>query len=194
LSRVLRSFVFLAVLGVGGLLLLIAAQRFDRPELIGPGLLLFALGTMAAGANIMVRRYSGEVLRTTATRTFVGPAAVLTGLAVVILGLGFAVAGAAFTFRVEDRLAAYLLERPGAALIAAGAACASGGLARLLGAREWGGSTRHLLAHFPERLGGMFLVLLGLALSGVGIFEVVQPETFDAWIAPLAAPFRGVGS
>ena len=190
MAELRRSFVLLAVVGVAGLLALIAAERFDRPELIGPGLLLFALGTIAAGGDAIVRRHSTELLQTSATRTFVGPAAVLTGLVLVILGLAFAVAGAAFTVGAQDRLTSYLLARPGAALIAAGAASASGGIARVLGAREWKGSARGALTGMAERFGGTFLLLLGLALLGVGAFEVMQPAAFDDRLRELLAPFQ----
>jgi hypothetical protein len=192
MAKARRSFLLLALLGVGGLLLLIAAERLGRPWLIGPGLLLFALGTFAAGADAILRRHSADVHETSATRTFTGPAAVLTGLVLVILSLAFAAAGVAFLVGAQDRLAGYLLARPGVALIGAGAAGVSGGVARVLGAREWRGSVRGALTGVAERTGGMLLLLLGVALLGLGVFETARPAAFDDALGALLEPIRAV--
>jgi hypothetical protein len=44
-ARTCRTVLVLVASGIAGLLLLIAAERLQRPALIGPGLLLFAVGT-----------------------------------------------------------------------------------------------------------------------------------------------------
>jgi hypothetical protein len=143
MARSGRPFVILAIVGVAGLLVLIAADRFARPELIGPGLLLFALGTLAAGGHAIVMRYSYEGSRASyATWVFEGSAAVLIGVVLVILGLAFGVAGVAFVLGAEHKLVDHVLARPGLVLVALGTASCAGGGARLLGAREWRGSLR----------------------------------------------------
>lgn len=186
-----RWLVVLALVGVAGLFLLIAAERFGRHELIGPGLLLFAVGALAAGANAILSRYTYERSQVTArSQIFEGPAAVLIGLVLVILGLAFAAAGVSFVLGVEAGLYAFLLARPGFALVPLGSAFAAAGGARVIGARNWRGSTKRLLASIPERIGGSLLLLSGLALVAVGAFEIVMPEGFDGVLAALLAPLR----
>ena len=144
----------LALLGLGGLLLLLAAERFARPELIGPGLLLFAAGTFAAGADAIIRRYSVERNRETVARaTFQGTAAVLIGVALVILSCAFAAAGASFLLGMEDGVYALLKQRPGGALLVLGTISGAGGGARVLGAREWGGSAGRILGGLAAKRG-----------------------------------------
>jgi hypothetical protein len=60
----------------------------------------------------------------------------------------------------------------------------------VIGARNWRGSTKRLLASIPERIGGSLLLLSGLALVAVGAFEIVMPEGFDGVLAALLAPLR----
>jgi uncharacterized membrane protein len=122
---------------------------------------------------------------------FEGSAAVLLGVVLVILGLGLAVAGVAFVLGAEHRLLAHLLARPGLPLVAIGTASCAGGGARLLGAREWRGSLRRFLASLPERIGGVFLLLLGLVALAVGAFELIAPAAFDGAIDALLEPLRG---
>ena len=186
-----RWLVVLALIGIAGLLLLIAAERFGRHELIGPGLLLFAVGALAAGVNAIVSRYTYE--RSDAThrsQTFEGPAAVLIGLVLVILGTALAAAGVSFVLGAEAGLYAFLLERPGFALVPLGLMFAAGGGARVIGARNWRGSAKRFLASIPERIGGSMLLLIGLALLAIGAFEIVMPDGFDDALDALLAPLR----
>lgn len=186
-----RSILLLALAGVGGLLLIIAADRFDLPVLIGPGLLLFAAGVGAAGLDAITRRHTVERNQAThRTTTFVGAAAVLIGVALIVFALGFAVAGAGYLLGAEDRLIALLRERPGSALLALGCVSAAGGGARVLGARDWRGSAGRFLASIPERFGALLLLMAGVALLAAGALEVVSPAAFDRLVDPLIAPFR----
>jgi hypothetical protein len=175
--------VVLALVGVMGLLLLIAAQRFGRPALIGPGLLLFAVGALAAAADAFRTRYVHE--RSTVgpeSVVYEGAAAALFGVVLVVAAIALATAGLAFTLGAEHELYRFLLARPGAALLAA-----AGG-AGVLGAREWRGSSRRLLASLPQRFGAAIMLLGGIALVAIGVFEVVAPAAFDGAIDRILEP------
>ena len=187
-----RLVIFAACVGVLGLLLLIAANHFGLTVLIGPGLLLFAVGTAAAGLNAVVRRHVYDRNNeTTRTQTFVGPAAVFVGLVLVLLALVFAVAGAAFVLGQEDALVDLLLERPSPAFLVGGAVLGGAGAARVFGAREWRGSLMSFLGSLPERFSGVLLLAVGLALVGVGVLELLAPALFDEiFEGLLGAPMR----
>jgi uncharacterized membrane protein len=183
------SLVVLAVVGVAGLLLLIVASRFDLPWLIGPGLLLFAVGTWAAAAHAIVTRYVVERSRETARSvTFQGIAAILIGIVLISLGLAFAAAGIAFVVGQEEALLAFLLARPGAPLLISGIALGAAGAARIFGAREWRGSLKSILAALPERIAGVLLVLVSMLMVMVGAFELIAPSSFDAVVESLLEP------
>lgn len=186
-----RVVLVLAVTGVAGLLLLIAANRFDRPELIGPGLILFAIGIVTAGGHAVTTRYLRE-RRSVApgSRVFEGPAAIFSGLAVIVLGLSMGVAGVAFLVGAEGALLDIALRRPGLALVPAGLASAAWGAGRVLGAREWRGSWWRLVANIPERIGGAMLLLLGAALLGLGGFELLAPDAFARALENFLAQVR----
>lgn len=186
-----RWLILLVLTGVAGLLLLIAANHFHQPQLIGPGLLLFAVGTFAAGAEAISRRYMADRSNvTTRTPIFVGPGAVLLGLVLVIMSLGLAVAGVAFLTGAQQTLLAFLLDRPGFALLPAGIAVGAGGIARVIGARDWNRSPGRFLASLPERFSGALLLLFGLAMLAAGLFEFVAPAAFDRIVNSLLAPFK----
>jgi len=185
-----RSVVLLALTGVAGLLLLIAADRFARPELIGPGLLLFAAGIFAAGADAIIRRRTVERSReTTAVQVFTGTAARLMGVGMLILACAIGVAGISFLLGTEARVYDFLLRRPGFALVPAGLLFGVMGSARVLGARDWRTPAR-ILATLPERFGGVLALLFGLALAGIGVFELLAPPAFDELVQSLLAPLQ----
>lgn len=185
-----RTILVLAVAGVGGVLLLITADRFDAPALIGPGLLLFAVGVFATGVDAIVRRHTVERIREThRTTIFEGGAAVLLGIALIVFAIGLAVAGAGFLFGAEARLLAAVQERPGGVLLSLGCVTAAGGGSRVLGARSWRGSAGRFLAYLPNRIGGLALVIVGIGLLLIGVLEVVDPAGFDRLAAPVLAPF-----
>jgi hypothetical protein len=183
-----RSVLVLALTGVGGLLLLIAADRLSHPELIGPGLILFAVGIVATGGDAIFRRYTVERIAETArSRTYQGLAAVLIGAVLVLFGMAVGVTGVAFLIGEQHALYDSLLARPGIALVPVGLASAASGGARLLGAREWRGSVSRVLAAVPERLGGLILLLIGAALAAIGAFELIAPDAFDRELNALLA-------
>ncbi|MGH7460104.1 MAG: hypothetical protein ACREMA_03630 [Longimicrobiales bacterium] len=180
----------LALTGVAGLLLLIASRQFQMPVLIGPGLLLFAAGTITAGAEAMTRRFIVERNRVApSSAIFHGSAAILLGLALVVLGAALAVAGVAFLMGAEQRLAALLLERPGFVLAPAGAVLGATGSARVIGAQSWRGSAWRFLSNLPERFGGILVVIFGLGLLAAGLFDILAPDAFDDTVRSLIAPF-----
>jgi len=180
MTRGRRWVIVLAVGGMAGLLLLIAADRFGRPELIGPGLLLFAAGTFAAGIEIITSRYTYERNRAGwISDVFTGSAARLIGLALVILAAGIAAAGLSFVLGRQEELYVFALARPGIALVPLGVLMGAFGAARVIGAREWRGSLWRLLASLPHRIGGALLLLAGLVAVCVGLAELVAPEAFD---------------
>lgn len=186
-----RLILVLALTGIGGVLLLIAAHRFGAPQLTGPGLLLFGVGVFAAGMAAITQRYTLHRIEATHRATiFEGGAAVLIGLALLVFAIGLAVAGFGFMLGAEDRLLALLGRRPGSALIAAGCAIASFGGSRVLGARSWRGSAGRFLASVPARIGGFVLVVVGLGLMAAGVLEVAAPTVFDELAEPILVPFR----
>jgi hypothetical protein len=185
-----RAAVALCLVGVGGVLLLIAANRMGQPALVGPGLLLFALGTCGAGLHAIATRWVVDRNRVAPRHTtFSGSAAVLIGVALLCAAAALGATGVAFTLGAEAGLYDLAVARPGLPLLLAGAAAMSLGASRVAGAREWRGSWTRALAAIPERLGGVFLVVLGLAALGAGVFELMSPASFDAAVEPLLTPF-----
>jgi hypothetical protein len=191
MPRARRTLLLLALAGVGGVLLLIASQRFRQPVLIGPGLLLFAVGMLAVAADAFRSRYvHSRSDESPASVIFEGRAAWLFGVAFAVFGLALASAGLAYTLGAEEELYRFLLRRPGLALLAAGVMLAASGAAGVLGAREWRGSYRRVLASIPQRIGAGMLLAAGLALLAAGAFEVAAPAAFDAALDSLLEPLR----
>lgn len=175
---------------------ILAGFAVGRPAVIAAGAAGLGVLAVVVGVLAVVKRrlfFVVRSLRLDRTRyvLYEGLAAVPFGLAWIVAGLtlaagaaGFLVAGGALALRAS------LLERPGLALVPAGAFLLTQGLGFTIGFARRGGSRGERIGRWllelPARLGGLVLVLLGTALLAAGLHEWAMPAAFDAAIAELA--------
>lgn len=155
----------------------------------GLGLTGMALGQFAIREQRLMFIRGGS-MTPKAYRYFIyeGVAAVPFGLAIAICGACAVALAALSLLGVSlDTMRDAILDRPGYALVPLGAVLLCKGLGFAIGfprATDSIGDRAWLeLLHFPARLGGTLLIVIGGVALAVGAFEMLQPAAFDrVWV------------
>lgn len=169
------------------LLLLFAGTTLESRPLVGAGVLCMAVGAFLVGLREITGRWAQDYGTPRNTAVFTGAAAVLIGVETLAASTAVAVGGVAYWMGREETLLAFVVDRPGFALLAAGLVLVGGGGARVLGAQDWKGS---FFLHLPDRIGAVILSVVGLAILSVGAFEIAAPQAFDSILDGFLAPLR----
>lgn len=154
------------------------------------------LGTILLGAALAVtgaemirsRRYILYNSMGPASRQerYSGGAAVAWGVFTLIAGGGVALAGGVALTGLDGAVGRLILSRPSLALVPAGVAFAALAMAYLIGSDTWRDRSLLIqLGSLPHRLGGLILLLIALALLGLGGLDLLAPERFDRLIEGL---------
>jgi hypothetical protein len=177
--------------GVGLLLLVLGVDRELGIALDAGIMILAAAGVSAGAATAALRRVVVPApTRRLVLLTFTGPAAVCSGVALAILGLTAGAVGILHaTGTSAAGLKALVIARPGLVLAPAGATLLSHGLSYVVGFPEGrdpkGGRFWNALLSAPARLGGLILVVLGVAALALGAWELASPAAFDRLVDAL---------
>lgn len=173
------------VLGAAGLLLVFGGDRLSNPLLLNAGIACLGLLAMAVGWEAILGQHivvGGG--RSGSRGTYVGMPAVFRGIQFNLFGF-FLVAAAALTYWNADGRGMFLemVRRPGLPLIVLGMLVLSQAAITLYGSLEMQqGSQQQVVLNLLlfRLLPGAILVLVGLGAVGLGLFEVLAPEAFDA--------------
>lgn len=166
-------------------LLIFAGDKLSIPLLSYTGIAGFGMASMAIGWEAIMthqivvgRRRSGN------RKTYVGMPAVFQGIQFNVLGL-FLIFAAVSTYMKANVREGFLqmVRRPGLPLIAIGILVLMQAAITVSGSLEQRDGPRSevifdLLA--ARLLPGLFLILIGLGALGLGMFEIVAPNAFDA--------------
>lgn len=154
------------------------------------------LGTILLGAALAVsgiamirsRRFTfyNSARHNTRRERYSGGAAVAWGIFSALSGAGVAVAGGLVLIGLDGVAGRLILQRPSLALLPAGLACGALAMAQLIGSDTWRNrSIWILLGSTPHRVGGLILLLLALAMLGLGGLDLLWPEQFDRLVEGL---------
>jgi len=183
-------------LPLASLLALVAGIGLGIAWVARIGALGFAAGLIAVGVLAIHERrvlYWNEIVSNhVAIVVHRGVAAVLMGSAIILGGLLVLAIVAAHALGASvAEMRGLLLSRPGLALVPIGAMLMLFGLSFVLGypgGRDAGKSALlNALLGLPSRLGGVILVVWGLAAFGAGAFELLRPDAFDRSVRGLFA-------
>ena len=166
------------------------------PALAAGGAIGLGATALVAGLLAMAERrlyFLARGLRMNRTRyvLYEGFAAIPLGFAWAVAGATVVVAAVAFLQGAGPQaLRAQVAERPGHALVPAGAFLLANGLGLVIGFSRREGSFGQRLAgwlvELPSRLGGTILVVLGAAALAAGLYEWLRPGEFDLRLAEIA--------
>ena len=180
---------------LGGMILLLfflwLGRYVDYPQpLVVFGVFLAGLGTAVLGVlDIRSRESRFEMGEEgySRTETYRGLSAISWGVFFILLGLTLSGGAALVLFGLGDAALAFARARPGGLLILGGFLALTYALPTLRGAVEDNRQLGRLLTSLPGRLLSVLLIMGGLLLIGLGVWETAAPGAYDAFLAGLAA-------
>ena len=108
-----------------------------------------------------------------------GLTARLFGLALSLIGGTLLAFAATRLLGWDDRLTAFLGDRPGFVMVPVGVLMLAIGAANLIGAWNRRGSFLGVFQSLKNWIGGLVFLVIGMGLLGLGLFEVAAPQAFD---------------
>ena len=172
------------ILGLLSLLLVFVGDRFSIPFLSYLGIACLGLTSALIGWEaiftqqmVIGRRRHGN------RQTYTGLPAILQGVQFILLGLFLVGISFMLYTRMNGReLAMQMARHPGLPLILFGALCLMQSVITLMGSHELQEGQRWLVTMnllISRLLPGIILVVIGFALTGLGVFELLAPGKFD---------------
>jgi hypothetical protein len=173
------------VLFVLGLLLAYGGDKLSIPFFFYSGIACLGVGSMAVGGEAIVTRHIVVGMRRHGDRqTYTGIPAILQGIQFILIGLFLIVIAIAMYLGANGReFFLQMVRHPGWPLLVFGALLLLQAVIVLIGYQEQrsGPQWNVILDLVVVRLlPGGILVLLGLGASGLGLFEILAPNAFDA--------------
>jgi hypothetical protein len=172
------------ILGVFSLLLVFVGDRLSIPFLSYAGMACLGLTSMAIGWEAIItrhivigRRRHGNI------QTYTDLPAILQGVQFNLLGLFLIVISIMIYKHFNGReFVLQMARHPGFPLIVFGVLCLMQSAITLIGPHELQEGQRWIVIMnllVSRLLPGLMLVVIGVGMTGVGLFEIVAPEAFD---------------
>jgi len=172
------------ILGVFSLLLVFVGDRLSIPFLSYAGMACLGLTSMAIGWEAIItrhivigRRRHGNI------QTYTDLPAILQGVQFNLLGLFLIVISIMIYKNFSGReFVLQMARHPGFPLIVFGVLCLMQSAITLIGPHELQEGQRWIVIMnllVSRLLPGLMLVVIGVGMTGVGLFEIVAPEAFD---------------
>jgi hypothetical protein len=172
------------ILGVFSLLLVFVGDRLSIPFLSYAGMACLGLTSMAIGWEAIItrhivigRRRHGNI------QTYTDLPAILQGVQFNLLGLFLIVISIMIYKHFNGReFVLQMARHPGFPLIVFGVLCLMQSAITLTGPHELQEGQRWVVIMnllVSRLLPGLMLVVIGVGMTGAGLFEIVAPEAFD---------------
>jgi hypothetical protein len=150
---------------------------------------------MAMGWEGVITRHMVLGGRRRPRQTYTGTAAILQGIQLNFIGL-FLI-GMAFMMQFDnaEQIFLHLVRRPGLPLVLLGGLCLLQAMILFFGsqqAREGSGGIAIVSLLFSRLLPGVILVVIGVGLGALGLFDTLAPARFDEMGGALLEAMYGV--
>ena len=171
------------ILGVLSLLLVFVGDKLSIPFVSDSGIACLGLTSIVIGWEaIVTRRIVLGRRRHGSRETYTGIAAIFQGVEFNLFGLFLiAIAILLYTNMSTRELGVQIARHPGLPLIVFGMLCLIQSVITFigpLGSRDGSGLVL-MISWLARFLPGIILVVLGIAMIGLGLFEIVAPQAFD---------------
>ena len=178
------TFIAMAAI-LAGIVGIIAGRFFGVPKGFDLGVFLIGAGLALGGLEALFTRRMAFRTYADQYEAYGGTPAVIVGLMALLVGA--ALIGCAYLLAegVWHSTLGHLRQRPGPALIGAGVLAAGAGVLMMLNPRGRRGTWWTLLVRVPRWILGLVIVLAALAAIGLGIWECLEPQAYDRFVAKL---------
>ena len=172
------------ILGLLSLLLVFIGDRFSIPFLTYFGIACLGLTSAVIGWEAIFTQHMVIGRRRHGNRqTYTGLPAILQGVQFILLGLFlFAISFMLYTKMNGRELALQMARHPGLPLILFGMLCLMQSVITLIGSHELQEGPRWIVIMnllVSRLLPGIILVVIGVGMTGLGLFEILAPKAFD---------------
>ena len=170
-------------LGILSLLLVFVGDKLSIPFISDAGIACLGCTSIVIGWQAMItRRIVLGRRRHGSRQTYTGIAAILQGVEFNLFGLFLIVISVLLYKNVNaHELGLQMARHPGLPLIVLGTICLLQSVITFIGPLDsQEGSQATLIVGWLARfLPGIILVIIGIGLTGLGLFEIVAPQAFD---------------
>jgi hypothetical protein len=171
------------VLIVLGLVFTFVGYQFSIPVLLPAGVGCFGLAMIAIGWQAIITRHMVLRRRRRGSRqTYTGVSAIFQGVQFNFIGLFLIGIAFMMYFNNGQEIALQIARRPGLPLVVLGGICLMQAMITFSGPEEFKHGSQGLVVMnllVARLLPGLILVIVGVGLSLLGLFEAVAPERFD---------------
>ena len=177
-----------------GLLLAFAGTKLSIPFLFDAGIACLGLGAIVIGWEAILTRQLAMGSRRHGNRyVYTGLAAILQGIQLNILGLFLMVFAAMLYLNADSRtIGVRLAQHPGVPLVVLGVIVLTQAAVVFVGYKQGGQWNVFLDLIVLRLIPGIILLVIGVTLLGLGIFEITAPNAFDAMGGALLESFYGL--
>ncbi len=165
------------------LLFAFIGYQFSIPILLRAGVGCFGLAMIVIGWQAIFTRHMVLRGRRRGPRqTYTGVPAIFQGIQFNFIGLFLIGMAFMMYFNNSQEIALQIARRPGLPLVVLGGICLMQAMITFSGPEEYKQGSQGLVVVnllIARLLPGLILVIVGVGLSLVGLFEIVSPERFD---------------
>lgn len=163
---------------------LIGGEKLSLPILTTAGIAILGVTAILVGLEGIIKRriVLGSRYNRYGVETYLGLAATAQGMLFLFLGAFFVAVAVVAYLNTGRSLFLYFVRNPGLPLLIFGVGCFLAATVAIFGSVEQkqGAKWIILLDLLTSRLlPGLILILLGLAATLLGLFEIVAPHAFD---------------
>jgi hypothetical protein len=172
-----------------GVVLLIAGANLESNGIINLGLLLGGAGTLSSGIDTLVSNRVSFWSYLFADLYGSGVRAILAGALLVVVGIWLWTLALIRLLGLQQQAGSYLAFHPGVILVNIALLLFLWAAIVLLRLEGWRASLENVLRAVPLVLGGGFILVAALCLLLIGLYALISPDVFNAWLKGLLSSF-----
>jgi hypothetical protein len=187
LKTIQMVFIFL------GLSLALVGSKFSLPVLFDAGIACLGLSCLAIGWDAILRRQLAVGSRRHRRYVYTGLAAVFQGIELNILGLFLILVALMLYVNVNPRaIGEQIARHPGLPMVMLGIIVLIQAAVVFMGYKQGGQWNVFVDLILLRLIPGIILVVIGVGLLGLGLFEIAAPGAFDAMGGALLESLYGL--
>jgi len=168
-----------------GVVAMIAGQLFALPKAFHLGVFLVGAGMVLGGIEAIFTRRMAFRPADDAYENYAGAPAMIIGLMALVVGAGAIASAYLLDMAQWHATVHYLMRRPAPLLAVAGLFLIGIGVLMTLNPQGRHGWVWRILVYAPRTALGILVIAAGIAVTGLGAWEWLEPKAFDVFVEKL---------